>query len=255
MSRPLMIVGNWKMHKTIEEAMDFMKNFSKAIPFGKGDVYLAPPFTAISSVVEKAKEHGIHIGAQSVSNHVEGPYTGEISARMVQELGATFSLVGHSERRSHHFETNEIVSEKIKRCLDHGLKPILCIGETGIERSTNKTHHVLEKQVGEAVHGLRDEQVASIAIAYEPVWAIGTGHTATAEMAQQAHKLCRDFIKKIYNGAIADRIPILYGGSVNVKTIEELIKQPDIDGALVGGASLEVDSFVKIITISRECKS
>ena len=255
MSRPLMIIGNWKMHKTIEEAVDFMKRLRKAIISGEGEVYLATPFTALYSLAKMAKETDICVGVQNISQHIEGAYTGEVSAKMVKEAGASFVLIGHSERRSYYHETSEMVFQKIQRCLDNGLRPILCIGETGEERASNKTQHVLEKQIGEAIQGLNETQVASIAIAYEPVWAIGTGHAATAEMAAEAHKLCRDFIKKTYSKAIADRMPILYGGSVNVKTIEELIKQPDIDGALVGGASLEVDSFAKIITISRECRS
>lgn len=255
MSRPLMIVGNWKMHKTIEEAMVFMESFSKIIPAGNGEVYLAPSFMAVASMLKLAGESGIQVGVQNISHHIEGAYTGEVSAKMAKEAGARFSLIGHSERRSYCHETNEMISQKIKRSLEMGLTSILCIGETGEQRASNKTKHVLEKQLGEALEGLTEELLKSICIAYEPVWAIGTGNAATAEMAQEVHKLCRDFIKNTYGATVADRLPILYGGSVNVKTIEELIKQPDIDGALVGGASLDPDSFAKIITISRECKS
>lgn len=255
MKRALMIIGNWKMHKTIEEAVDFMKKLSKSITSGKEEVYLAPSFTALHSLVKLAKESGICIGAQNISEHIEGAYTGEVSAKMVKEVGASFVLIGHSERRLFYHETSEIVGQKLRRCLEHGLKPILCIGETEEQRVSDKTKYVLEKQIGEALHGLQKEQLASVVIAYEPVWAIGTGRSATAQVAQEAHKLCRDFIKKNYGADIADRMPILYGGSVNVNTIKELALEPDIDGALVGGASLEADSFAKIITISRECRS
>jgi triosephosphate isomerase (TIM) len=247
-----MIVGNWKMHKTIAEALEFLKKLPSGLC--AEDIYLAVPFTALSSVADAAGTK-LKVGAQNVSEHKEGAYTGEISIRMLKEAGATFSLVGHSERRTYYHETNQSIAHKLKACLQQGFKPILCIGETASERKAGHTQAVLEKQLSEGIQGLTSEEVLCLAVAYEPVWAIGTGHTATAEMAQETHKLCRELLKKRYTADIAAKIPILYGGSVNPNSIEQIIQQPDIDGALVGGASLEVDSFVKIVTIAREYKS
>lgn len=253
MNRSLMIIGNWKMYKTIGEALKFVSQLPSTM-LRQGDVYLAVPFTALFSLVQ-AVGQDIAIGVQNISEHQEGAYTGETSVKMVQEAGATFALLGHSERRKHYHETNQNIAHKVKLCLQEGIKPVLCIGETEQERLSGKTGIVLEEQLSAGIAGLSSEEMVHIVVAYEPVWAIGTGKSATAEMAQDAHKLCRDMIKKRYSSEIADRIPILYGGSVNAKTIKELIEQPDIDGALVGGASLEVDSFVKIVTIAREYKS
>lgn len=241
------------MHKTVEEALDFVTQLPKEM-FGHQDVCLAVPFTVLSAVA-KAVDKKLKIGAQNVSEHKEGAYTGEISVRMAKGVGASFSLIGHSERRNHYHETDEIIAQKLKACLSGGMQPVLCIGETEKERASKKTEEVLERQLITGIKDLTEEEIVRIAVAYEPVWAIGTGHAATAAMAQHAHQLCRAVLQKKYTKEIAQHVPMLYGGSVNPKTIAELIEQPDIDGALVGGASLEVGSFVKIVTIAREYKS
>jgi triosephosphate isomerase len=248
-----MIVGNWKMHKTIQEALQFLNSLLKQGSFKEGDVYLAPSYLALAPMAEMARKMGIQLGVQTISSHTEGAYTGEVSAVMAKEAGASFSLIGHSERRRYFHETGESISQKIRRCIEMGLSPVVCIGETESERAEHKTKQVIEKQLKEALQGFKKEEIASLCIAYEPVWAIGTGKTATAESAQEVHSLCREFISTLY-GDLAKRIPILYGGSVNVNTIKEIIQKQDIDGVLVGGASLDVESFSKIITISRECK-
>lgn len=253
MGRPLIIIGNWKMHKTVEETLAFVKALPKQM-LGHHDAWLAMPAIAVYPAVKELK-NSLPVGLQNVSEHLEGAYTGEISVRMAHSAGALFSLVGHSERRRYHHETNEVIALKVKACLKEGITPVLCIGETENERLSDKTEAVLYEQLSNGIKGLSEEEILKVVVAYEPVWAIGTGHAATAEMAQEAHKLCRDVIKKKYKDDVAGRIPILYGGSVNPKTIAELIQMPDVDGALVGGASLEVESFVKIVTIAREYKS
>lgn len=253
MGKPFIVIGNWKMHKTIAEAVDFMHRLPKELSLGKGEVCLAVPFTTLFAVAKAA--NGVKIGVQNVSQYHEGAHTGEISIKMAKEAGATFSLIGHSERRAYYHEENKVIAQKMKKCVDEGFKPILCIGETEQERKGKKTQEVLEKQLREGMALLEIKEVASVNIAYEPVWAIGTGHAATAQIAQETHQLCRDFIKKNYGASVANLVSILYGGSVNPKTIGELCRQPDIDGVLVGGASLEVEPFANIVIISREYRS
>jgi len=253
MGRPLIVIGNWKMHKTVDETLAFVNKLPKEI-LGHKDVLLALPFTSLYAA-HKAVGSSLCIGAQNVSEHKEGAYTGEISVKMIRGAGASFSLVGHSERRTHYHDTNGIVALKVKALLQEGLTPVICIGETEGERMSHKTEAVLHSQLSAAIEGLTEQDVAKVMVAYEPVWAIGTGRAATAEMAQHAHRACREVLRKKYCEELAQKIPILYGGSVNPSTIRELIQMPDVDGALVGGASLEVDSFVKIVTIAREYKS
>lgn len=234
-----MIIGNWKMYKTAAEAREFILKLLPLIKDISRPVFLAVPFTALASSVEAAKGSQIIIGAQNMHDAPEGAFTGEISAGMLKEIGAEFVILGHSERRQFFHETNEWINRKVKRALKEKLKAILCIGESAQQREDGKTREVLSHQLKESLQGLTERERESLVVAYEPVWAIGTGKTATPDMAQETHAFCRTLLSK--------KIPILYGGSVKPENIVDLMKEPDIDGALVGGASLNVDSFAKII--------
>jgi triosephosphate isomerase len=241
------MAGNWKMNKTILEAT----NFTKALKNSTNDVtdvdiLIFPPFTALYAVNNEIKNSNINMGAQNIFWELKGAFTGEISPLMIKDIGCSYVLIGHSERRQYFGETNETVNKKIKIAMEVGLIPIVCIGETLKERKDNNTFNTIEKQVKECLMGLSTEQATSLVVAYEPVWAIGTGKTATPEQAQEVHSFIRKVYKKIYNSA-ADKIRILYGGSVNPNNVSELMNQSDIDGGLVGGASLEMESFEKLV--------
>jgi len=231
MSRIPIIAANWKMYKTGSEAKQFIEQLKSLHPTAQ--VWIAPPFTALSTVA--ALNSSFVIGAQNMHEAEEGAFTGEISARMLKEAGAKFVILGHSERRRLFHETDGTIHLKVKRAIEHGLIPLLCIGETAEERETGKTEEVLARQLKVA---LKDISAEKLVVAYEPVWAIGTGKTATPEMAEAAHQFCRSFV--------SDKTPILYGGSVTPETAPELFKQPNIDGALVGGASLDAQKFYNI---------
>jgi triosephosphate isomerase len=234
------IVANWKMYKTGAEAQEFLTQIEgKLVPSAK--VFIAPSFTALP--VMKAAQ-GIIIGAQNMHEADEGAFTGEISARMLKEAGAKFVILGHSERRRLFHETDVIVHQKLKKAFSSQLLPILCIGETLEDRESGKTLDVLSYQLKTALTGLAP---AELILAYEPVWAIGTGKTATPEIAQEAHHFCRGLLKKLWGEDHAAKTHILYGGSVTPETASALAKQPDIDGALVGGASLDPAKFIQII--------
>lgn len=237
------------MHKTIREAIQFLGEFLPLSRKETSHFWIAPPFTALAACVQKAEGSPLWIGAQNVSHLEEGALTGEISAKMVREAGGRFCLVGHSERRTVFKEPHEWVQKKIKQALLHQLVPILCIGELEQEREAGKTAHVLREQLREGLKGLPAAELKELVIAYEPVWAIGTGKTASAQMAQEAHALIRKEIAAEKGEAFAKNLSILYGGSVKPSNLEELIQQPDIDGALVGGAALEVGSFVELVRI------
>jgi triosephosphate isomerase len=237
------LVGNWKMYKTREEAELFIKALPPFPHVGKVRVLLAAPFTALSTISSLGREKKLWIGAQNIHDAEEGAFTGEISARMVQEAGASFVLLGHSERRHLFGETNSFIARKLKRAIASGLVPILCIGETALERERGETEAVLHKQLTECL--LEDHP--DLMIAYEPVWAIGTGKTATPEIAESAHAFCREALTGLFGEARAEKIPLLYGGSVKPDNIKALIDQPHIDGALVGGASLDPATFTDII--------
>lgn len=239
------IIGNWKMHKTVQETADFLTHVLQRL--SPEEVYLAVPFTAI----KEAASHGIHVGSQNVSHEPEGPFTGEISARMVKEVGAEFAIIGHSERRHIFGETDDMIHRKILRAHAAGLKPLLCIGE----REGEDREAVLHRQLERALKGLESSLVADMMIAYEPVWAIGTGKSASPEEAGDAHAYCRSIISSLYNAEIAAMIPLLYGGSVKSDNVQALLQQRDIQGALVGGASLDPDSFVKLVELSQSVVS
>lgn len=250
MKRPTIILGNWKMYKTIAEAKQFFSDLAPHMKNTKAQVGISVPFTALYAVKELSHQAGTLLGAQNVWEAPEGAFTGEISAPMLKEAGADFVLVGHSERRKYFHETNALLSRKIAISLAKGLKVVLCIGESQEERENNLTSQVLLKQLAECLEGVSEEQTNSLILAYEPIWAIGTGKTATPEIAEEAHEICREFLRKKWGSAVSDKMPILYGGSVTPDTISALLQKPNIDGALVGGASLKVELFARIINPS-----
>jgi len=250
MKRQVIIAGNWKMHKTIQEATQFIEELLPQLAAPHCGVWIAPPSTAISTCADKAKESPLKIGAQNVSYAGEGAFTGEISGKMAKEAGAFFCLIGHSERRTLFGETDDTIALKVRQTISQDLVPVLCIGETLAERDEGRTEAVLKGQLIEGLKGFSADELKELVIAYEPVWAIGTGKTASAEMAQAAHAFIRKEVAIDLSKPFAESLSILYGGSVKPANIEELIKQPDIDGALVGGASLEVDSFAKLVKLS-----
>ena len=243
MDRKNLFVANWKMHKTLVEARSFIEVARKS----DLEMYIAAPFTALLSCVEAASGSSIHIGSQNISNQSSGAFTGEVSAHMVADLGATFTLIGHSERRTLYHESESLIAEKIHRALEHQLTPIICIGESAKDRELGNTHAVLESQLRGALKSFTEEHLAHFVLAYEPVWAIGTGVSATPDMAQETHKEVRRLIAEIFSESTADKLPILYGGSVKPDNISQLMDESDIDGALIGGASLDVESYTQIL--------
>jgi triosephosphate isomerase len=248
MSRIPLIAGNWKMHKTVPEAVETALQLKEAINDVSGrEIVIAPPFVSLVSVAEVVKDSNITLSAQNVFWEEEGAYTGEISPAMLRSAGCTYTIIGHSERRQYFGETNETVNKKIKKCLDTGLRAIVCIGESLEERESGKTFSVLELQISQGLAGLNSNQMESIVIAYEPVWAIGTGKTATTAQAEEAHQFIRSKIEGDYGKEVAEKIRILYGGSVKPDNIDGLMAEKDVDGVLVGGASLKVDSFARIV--------
>ncbi len=244
---PLM-AGNWKMHFTVTEAVALVDELKKGISrFEDREVVVAPPFTALAGVASALADSPIRLAAQNCYWESQGAYTGEISPPMLRDLGCHYVIVGHSERREYFGETDENVNRKILALLPLDLEPIVCIGETLGERQAGKTLDVLANQLNGALEGLDLEQAGRLVLAYEPVWAIGTGLTATPEQAQEAHAFVRDNFANRFNNAVANNTRILYGGSVKPENVDELMGQPDIDGALVGGASLKSASFVRIV--------
>jgi triosephosphate isomerase len=250
--RTPLIAGNWKMFKTVHETVVYAKEFRAMVKDLQGvEVVIAPPFTAVHAAAEAVRNSVIAVAAQDVFWEKEGAYTGEVSATMVREAGAEYVIIGHSERRQYFGETDETVNRKTIAALGAGLIPIVCIGETLEQRERNETFDVLDRQIRDGLDGLTGTQVGSLVIAYEPVWAIGTGRTATAQQAEEAHQHIRQRLRSGFGGDAADACHILYGGSVKPDNISELMAQPDVDGALVGGASLDVKSFHQIVTRSR----
>ncbi len=245
---PPLIVGNWKMQKTIKEAEGFVERLRavlKATPGRK--VALAPSFTALHAVRKALAGSEICLAAQNVCDREEGAYTGEVSARMLADAGCTYVIVGHSERRALFGESDALINGKVKALVKYGLQPILCIGETLGEREGDQTFAVLQKQLREGLKAVALPEAARIVLAYEPVWAIGTGRTALPEQAAAVHVFLREVVRGQYGEDFSRQLPVIYGGSVNPDNIAALMAQPDINGVLVGGASLDADSFVRII--------
>jgi len=245
--RPLM-AGNWKMYKTAAEAAQTAQQLVERVAGVTGvDIMIAPTYTALVPVFEVIQNSPVALGAQNLFWEDEGAYTGEISAPMLKSAGCQYGIIGHSERRQYFGETDETVNKKIQAAIQVGLKPVFCVGETEEERSSEQTLSVLDKQVKKGLEGLVSDQLDTLIIAYEPVWAIGTGKTATDDQAQEVHQFIRSLVEKNFGTALSDSIRILYGGSVKPDNVAGLMSMPDIDGALVGGASLDAESFSKIV--------
>ncbi|HAR62669.1 MAG TPA: triose-phosphate isomerase [Candidatus Margulisbacteria bacterium] len=246
--RKIMIAGNWKMNKTIDEAVELINGIKGKLTGTENcDIVICPTFVCLESAKKAVAGSALKLGAQNLYWKDSGAFTGEISADMLLSSGVEFVIIGHSERRQYFGETDETVNLRLKQALKKGLKPIVCIGETLEERENNKTFTVLDTQLTGGLADISADDMKKIVIAYEPVWAIGTGKVATNEQAQETHAYIRSKIKSMYNAEIADRVIIQYGGSVKPDNAEGLLSLPDIDGALVGGASLKVEDFVGII--------
>ncbi|MBI2428077.1 MAG: triose-phosphate isomerase [Ignavibacteriales bacterium] len=245
--RKKVIAGNWKMNNDISQSINLVKGIKSILQSTKADVIVCPPYTSLSTVQQLVNGSFIKLGAQDVSVQNDGAYTGEISLSMLKAVGCEYVIVGHSERRQYHKETNELINTKAKKVLGGGLTPIICIGETLDEREKGITDQILTTQTKGVLAGLTSSEVEKSIVAYEPVWAIGTGKTATPQQADDAHKLIRKVISQLYSWATAEKVIIQYGGSVKPDNAKELLSQPNIDGALVGGACLKADSFAAII--------
>ena len=246
--RKLIIAGNWKMNKTVAEAMALVDDLKRDLANVKEvDIVVCPPFTALESVSKSILDSNLRLGAQNMSEHNFGAFTGEICAGMLKEFSVRYVILGHSERRQYQKEPDALIAKKAAAAHAASLKPVVCVGETLAEREAGRTERVLETQVRGSLAGLDKEQIVETIIAYEPVWAIGTGKTATTQQAQQAHAFIRGLLAKLADDAVAKKVRIQYGGSVKPAHARELMGQPDVDGALVGGASLEARSFGDIV--------
>jgi len=246
--RKLIIAGNWKMNKTVAEALALVNSLKLELAnIREVDIVICPPFTALDAVSKVVLDSNLRLGAQNMSAQNFGAFTGEICAGMLKEFSVRYVILGHSERRQYQRETDAVVAKKAAAVHAASLKPIVCVGETLAEREGNQTEAVLETQVRGSLAGLTKEQMVETIIAYEPVWAIGTGKTATTQQAQDAHAFIRAVLVKIFDESVAKKVRIQYGGSVKPSNARELMSQPDVDGALVGGASLEARSFADII--------
>ena len=246
--RTPLIAGNWKMYKTASEAAETAQQLvDLTTDVTNVDIMIAPTFTALEAVSKVTAGSPVSLGAQNLYWEKEGAYTGEISADMLTAVGCQYAIIGHSERRQFFGDTDDTVNHKIKAALDAGLIPVMCVGETEQERDAGQTFSVLDKQMKSGLHNYVADDLATLVIAYEPVWAIGTGKTASKEQAQEVHHHIRALLGELYNEALAASLRILYGGSVKPDNVSALMAMPDIDGALVGGASLQAESFSKII--------
>lgn len=249
--RPL-IAGNWKMNLDLDGATTLARNVAQKVArFRNCDIAVLPPFPFIPAVAKAVEGTPVAFGAQDLSAEAEGAYTGEVSAKMLLSLGCSYVTVGHSERREYHIESDELVARKTARAIDAGLVPIVCVGEKLAERESGETFHRVDTQISVGLGGLGAERMSRVVIAYEPVWAIGTGRTATPAQAEEVHEFIRKRIAGIYGEALAGTTRILYGGSVKADNAATLLSQADVDGALVGGASLSADAFAVIVEGAR----
>lgn len=239
------------MYKTVPESINFARELKiKSIAYNNVDIVIAPPYTSLTAVHEVIKDSKIKLSAQNIHWADEGAYTGEVSTSMLKSTGCVYVITGHSERRQYFAETDEIINKKLLKVLSAKLLPILCVGETLEQQKSGKTERVVDSQLRQAFADVDREQARRVTIAYEPVWAIGTGENATPEQAQEVHAFIRSLISELYNSEIAGNMRIQYGGSVKPANAAELLHQPDIDGALIGGASLKIDTFLEIIKIA-----
>jgi triosephosphate isomerase (TIM) len=253
--RSLIIAGNWKMNKDLRETEHFCSGLAEYLRNHSQDLVLpliAPVFPCLPQAQEILHGIPVHVAAQDVSSHAEGAYTGEVSAEQLRSFKLKYCIIGHSERRQYHKETNTQIREKLLRLREHDIIPILCIGETLEQREDGHTEQVLDEQLKGCLHAIPLATGHEIVIAYEPVWAIGTGRTASAEQAQTAHAFIRSWLYGVFGQGIAERVRILYGGSVKPENISELLHQPDIDGGLIGGASLKLAEFCAMLGIAGE---
>jgi triosephosphate isomerase len=246
--RKLLIAGNWKMNKNVAEGLDLVQELVREVNQVKEiDIVVCPPFTALSEVSKKIIESNIRLGAQNMSEQTGGAYTGEIAAGMLKEFLVRYVILGHSERRQYQEESDSLISKKALTAHAASIKPIICVGETLEQRESDVTQDVIGSQVKGSLAGLTSEQMLETVIAYEPVWAIGTGKTASSEQAQEVHHFIRSVLAELHGDAVAKQVRIQYGGSVKPGNARELMSQPDIDGALVGGASLDAKNFSEIV--------
>ncbi|NTV28929.1 MAG: triose-phosphate isomerase [Candidatus Omnitrophica bacterium] len=250
--RKKIIAGNWKMFKTVQEATQLVVGLKRELTdYVAVDIVVCPTFVNLESVSDLLVGHNIKLGAQNLFWEDEGAFTGEVSGPMLKAVGVEYVIIGHSERRQFFHETNETVNKRLKAALKHGLKPIVCVGENLSERESGRTFDVVKNHVTGSLAGLTKEDMAEVVLAYEPVWAIGTGKTASSAQAQEVHRFIRGLLAGMFGQDTADAVRIQYGGSVKPENTAELTSQPDIDGALVGGASLKVDSFTAIVKNAR----
>lgn len=247
--RKNIVAGNWKMNKTLQEGIELAKGLNEALADKKPncDVIIGTPFIHLAAIAPIIDSNKIGLSAQNCADKVSGAYTGEVSAAMVASTGAKYVILGHSERRSYYGETSEILKEKVALALANGLTPIFCIGEVLEEREAGKHFDVVKEQIEGALFGLSAEDFSKLILAYEPVWAIGTGKTATADQAEEIHAVIRQFISSKYGKEIAENTSILYGGSCKASNAKELFAKPNVDGGLIGGASLKVEDFMGIV--------
>ena len=251
MSRKPIIAGNWKMNNTIAQTEALLKDLKPLVVDADCEVVVCTPFTSLAKAIELTKNTNIAVGAENVHWAEKGAFTGEISAEMLTELGVKYVIIGHSERRQYFNETDETVNKRVKAALAAGLKPIICIGETLAEREGGKVEEVLVRQTTGAFADIDAKELKNIVIAYEPVWAIGTGKTATAQQANDTIKIVRDTIAKLYGKSEADKMRIQYGGSMNPKNAKELMAMEEIDGGLIGGASLKALDFSQVVKYNK----
>ena len=245
--RKKIVAGNWKMNKNLQEGVALAKELTEVVKNPNCGVIICTPFIHLASVAEIVKDSAIELGAENCADKEKGAYTGEVSAEMVKSTGAQYVILGHSERREYYNETPEILKEKVQLALANGLKVLFCIGETLEEREANKQNEVVKAELAGSVFNLSAEEFKNIVIAYEPIWAIGTGKTATAEQAEEIHAYIRSCVAEVYGQEVADDTTILYGGSCKASNAPELFAKPDIDGGLIGGASLKAADFKGII--------
>jgi triosephosphate isomerase len=248
MARTKIIAGNWKMNKTAAEGKALVEALKPLVASATAEVVVCPPFTTLAAVVAAAAGSNVKVGAQNIHWAANGAFTGEISAEMLKDAGVEYVIIGHSERRQYFGETDATVNQRLKAALAAGLKPMVCIGETLAEREGNRTEAVIDTQMKGGFAGITPEQMAALVIAYEPVWAIGTGKTATPAMAQETHAYIRKVVGQLFGAAAAASVRIQYGGSMKPDNAKELLSQPDIDGGLIGGASLKAADFAGIVT-------
>src|SRR5512143_3811906 len=250
--RRKLIAGNWKMYKTTAEAVALVNDIKKGVAGAPSDIMVAPPATSLVAAVAAAKGSPVAVAAQNMHFEKEGAFTGEVSATMLKDVGVSHVILGHSERRQYFAETDGAVARKTKVALDNGLTPISCVGETLAEREAGRTMEVVGRQVGAILDAVTGDEAKRVVIAYEPVWAIGTGKVATPEQAQEVHAFVRGRIAAKHGNGVAEVLRVLYGGSVKPDNVKGLMALPDVDGALVGGASLKADSFLKLVHYDRQ---